>query len=462
MKKLPQPLPWYTLLGPAFVWAATAQGSGELIWWPYLVARYGEAFLCLLLPAALVQFFVNREVSKYTAITGKGIWSGFVGLGKWYAIPLFVLCFINFLWLGGYASSGGASLHEIFKWPFSDQRADSLFWSYVLIAVFTMGLVLSKVIYLFIERIMKVVTVITLGGLVVSAIIVVSPEALKSFLGGLFNPSLLGKGVDWTNFDYSQLITGLVFAGMGGFLNLMYSYWMKDKGVGMASFSQKLSGVTVKEEMAVEEDLMFDDSEENRLNFKKWTKYLNIDAGLAVALNAVTIMLTSLLAYVLLWPEKKYPEGWSITVAQSTFFEASFGVVGRIMFLVVAAAFLVDTWVSLVDGVSRQYADFMWNISHKAKKWPVKKWYYFWLIFQVLVTLITILIASPGVLLKLTGVVSVMAFVFYLPAIWYLNYIKLPSEYPAFVKSGWINQLALVATWLIYTGLAGWYLWRII
>lgn len=74
MKKLPQPLPWYTLLGPAFVWAATAQGSGELIWWPYLVARYGEAFLCLLLPAALVQFFVNREVSKYTAITGKGIW----------------------------------------------------------------------------------------------------------------------------------------------------------------------------------------------------------------------------------------------------------------------------------------------------------------------------------------------------------------------------------------------------
>ena len=45
---LPRLKPWWILLGPAFVWAATAQGSGELIWWPYLVARYGKAFLFLL------------------------------------------------------------------------------------------------------------------------------------------------------------------------------------------------------------------------------------------------------------------------------------------------------------------------------------------------------------------------------------------------------------------------------
>ncbi len=32
-------------LGPGIVWLALAQGSGELIWWPYIVARYGLAFL---------------------------------------------------------------------------------------------------------------------------------------------------------------------------------------------------------------------------------------------------------------------------------------------------------------------------------------------------------------------------------------------------------------------------------
>jgi Mn2+/Fe2+ NRAMP family transporter len=459
-------MPWWTLLGPAFVWAATAQGSGELIWWPYLVARYGEAFLFLLLPAALIQFFVNREIAKYTTITGQGIWKGFVSLGRWFAIPLFLLCFVNFLWLGGYASSGGSSLHEIFKWPFADQRTDSLFWSYVLIALFSTGIIFSKVIYNFIERIMKVVTVITLGGLIVSILIVVKGDSLINFVTALFNPTWLGKGVSWEGFDYSQLITGLVFAGMGGFLNLMYSYWMKDKGVGMANFSHKISGVTVKdkegEEETDDEVLKFEDNQQNQESFKKWMQYLNIDSGLAVALNAVTIILTSLLAYVLLWPKRSYPEGWSITVAQSSFFEASFGAIGKVMFLMVAAAFLVDTWVSLVDGVSRQYADFARSISQKARKWSTKKWYYFWLVFQIVVTVVTILMASPAVLLKLTGVVSMLAFVFYLPAIWYLNYIKLPSEYPSFVKSGWLSQLSLVGVWLIYTGLAGWYLWRII
>jgi len=75
MKKLPKMSGLLLMMGPAFVWAAIAQGSGELIWWPYFAAKYGAAFIGLLLPASLIQFFINREVSRYTAITGKGIWS---------------------------------------------------------------------------------------------------------------------------------------------------------------------------------------------------------------------------------------------------------------------------------------------------------------------------------------------------------------------------------------------------
>lgn len=32
---------WLVALGPGIVWMALAQGSGELIWWPYLIAKYG-------------------------------------------------------------------------------------------------------------------------------------------------------------------------------------------------------------------------------------------------------------------------------------------------------------------------------------------------------------------------------------------------------------------------------------
>src|SRR3972149_6726787 len=176
-KRLPVMPGLMLMMGPAFVWAAIAQGSGELIWWPYFAAKYGAAFIGLLLPASLIQFFVNREVSRYTAITGKGIWSGFLSLGRLFTYPLFLLCFINFLWLGGYASAGGTALFELSRFPigFSD-RAGTLFWAYVLMFGFSAIFIFSKIIYRSIENLMKVVTAVTIIGLVYSAL---QPSVLK-------------------------------------------------------------------------------------------------------------------------------------------------------------------------------------------------------------------------------------------------------------------------------------------
>ncbi|MBU1088391.1 Nramp family divalent metal transporter [Patescibacteria group bacterium] len=463
-KDLPRIGSLWVLLGPAFVWAATAQGSGELIWWPYLVARYGKAFLFLLLPMALLQFFVNKEISKFTAITGRGIWRGFLSVGKWYALPLFLLCFVNFLWFGAYATAGGSSLYEVLKWPVGiSLKAGSLLWAYVLVFVFSIALLLSKVIYKFIENVMKVVTVITITGLLLSVILVAKWVNVVDFVDALFNPLNLGAGVDWVNFDYSNLITALVFAGMGGFLNLMYSYWMKDKGVGMAKYSKKITGLFSKNDLFVEEGFRLENNEKNRKRWKGWMRYLNMDSSLAVGINALTIILTSFLSFVLLWPGRDYPEGWSITVAQSAFFESSFGSIGRVVFLVVAAAFLVDTWLALADGVSRQFADFTY--SWIGARWMMKNersWYYFWLVFLIVVSLVTMPLAEPGMLMKLIGVISMFAFVFYIPALWYLNYVKLPKKYPKFVKSGLVSQVMLWLVWGVYTALAGWYLYQIL
>jgi hypothetical protein len=52
-----KPLPTFPgylrLLGPGLIWMALAQGSGELIFWPYTLAKYGLAFLFLLAAACL-------------------------------------------------------------------------------------------------------------------------------------------------------------------------------------------------------------------------------------------------------------------------------------------------------------------------------------------------------------------------------------------------------------------------
>jgi len=59
-----------------------AQGSGELIWWTYLTARYGAVFVGLLLPAALMQYFVNQEIVRYTITTGETFFSGMARIAR--------------------------------------------------------------------------------------------------------------------------------------------------------------------------------------------------------------------------------------------------------------------------------------------------------------------------------------------------------------------------------------------
>lgn len=461
-KKLPKMPGLWAMLGPAFVWAAIAQGSGELIWWPYFAAKYGLALVGLLLPASLIQFFVNREVSRYTAITGKGIWSGFLSLNKFFVYPLFLLCFVNFLWLGGYASAGGTALFDLTGFPANvSLRTGTLFWAYGLMVGFSAIFLFSKVIYKNLENFMKVVSAVTVLGLIFSALQPDVRAAAGEFFTKFFNPASVTWPKTWEASDASNLVTAIAFAGMGGFLNLLYSYWMKDKGVGMSKYGQKISGLLVKNPPLqssgeAREDLMFEDSEENKKIWQGWLKFLNFDSFLAVFINALTAGLTTLLAFALLYPKGIFPTGWKITVVQAEFFESSLGHWGRILFLIVASAFMIDTWVGLVDGVARQFADVVVKVKSGGKSF--KFWYYLWLGFLILSSLVTILFAQPGALITIVGVISIFAFVFYIPALWYLNYVKLPKTYPSFVKPKKWENITLWGTWLFYLATAVGYL----
>lgn len=78
-------------LGPGVIFMALAQGSGELIWWPYIIAKYGLTFLFLLLPACLLQFPVIYEIGRYTTLTGESICQGFMRLNRYFALLLWIL-----------------------------------------------------------------------------------------------------------------------------------------------------------------------------------------------------------------------------------------------------------------------------------------------------------------------------------------------------------------------------------
>lgn len=305
---------------------------------------------------------------------------------------------------------------------------------------------------------MKLISVVTIFGLILAAL---QPEILRvvpQFLRSFTNPLSIRWPANWDWADSSYLVTAIAFAGMGGFLNLLYSYWMKDKGVGMAKYSPKISGLLVRPSaIGADGELKFEDSLVNQKRWRSWLAFLNLDSLLAVLINAFTAGLTTLLAFAILFPQGIFPSGWKIAVVQAEFFRSGFGAIGGIIFLLIASAFMIDTWLGLVDGVARQFADFTFQVK-KDKRKSFRFWYWLWLGFLVLTSLITVSLAQPGILITIVGVISIFAFVFYIPALWYLNYLKLPREYPRFIKPKKWESLTLFLTWFFYLAVAVSYL----
>jgi hypothetical protein len=450
---------WWAALGPGIVWMALAQGSGELIWWPYIVAKYGLTLLFLLVPACLLQFPISYEIGRYTLLTGESIFHGFIRLDRRLGILLWVLMTLSFLWFGAFASAGGTALAALTDFPAGwSQRGQTLFWGYASIFVFILAITLSGVVYSFIENFMKIVAVTTVAGMLWSCL---QPDVLAvvpSFLRGLAGP------VDawprpWDPKDATTLLTAITFAGLGGFWILFYSYWLRDKGAGMAAHAGRITGpLTGKAESVSCEGWLPQGHEDNAARWHAWRKFLKVDVLTGIAGNLFTTLMACLLAYALLFPKGLLPVDYEIAVVQSRFFEVSWGEIGRILFLVVAAAFLADTWLVTVDAVSRMQADIVHILFPGTRRWAARHLYYVFLALLTVVTCLTMLLDAPGPLILTSAVIGFAGTVIFPAALWRLNHRLLPRHTPPWARPSRRSAVLLGISFAAYSILAVAYL----
>lgn len=444
-------------LGPGVIFMALAQGSGELIWWPYIIAKYGLTFLFLLLPACLLQFPVTYEIGRYTLLTGESIFQGFIRLNRILAVLLWVLMMLSFLWFGAFAAAGGTSLAALTNLPSGwSPRGQTLFWAYLSMLLFLSAILLSKVIYRLVEGFMWGVALLTLVGLPWAS---AHPDALKmipSFLKGLFIPQWPMPRA-WDPADATKLLTAITFAGLGGFWTLFYSYWIRDKGIGMAHYIGRITGpITGKPEVIPASGSV--PAEDGGLaHIARWRRFLFWDVSIGIGGNILTTLMTCLLAYALLFPKGLLPDHYELAVVQSRFFEVSWGWVGRMLFLVVAAAFLSDTWLATVDAVSRIHIDCLYGFFPRSRAIPVRSWYLFFLLLLTAVTSITVLLDEPGPLILLSAVIGFIGTVLFSVALIFLNHVYLPRHLPASARPGRVNLFFLCLSCLAYAILAAVY-----
>ncbi len=445
-------------LGPGVIFMALAQGSGELIWWPYIIAKYGLTFLFLLLPACLLQFPVIYEIGRYTVVTGESIFQGFFRLSRFFALSLWILMTLSFLWFGAFAAAGGTSLAALTGIPSGwSPRGQTLFWAYVSMFLFLSAILFSRVIYRMVEGFMWGVALLTLVGLLWASIHPDALAVLPSFLKGLFIPQWPMPRA-WDPADATKLLTAITFAGLGGFWTLFYSYWIRDKGVGMAHYMGRITGPITGKPEAIPASGFVPGEDEGLAHIPRWRRFLVWDIAIGVGGNILTTLMTCLLAYALLYPKGLLPEHYELAVVQSRFFEVSWGPIGRILFLVIAAAFLSDTWLATVDAVSRIHTDCVYSLFPKARSVPVRSWYLFFLLVLTAVTSVTILLDEPGPLILLSAVIGFIGTVIYSVALIFLNYLYLPRHLPRAARPGKLNLFFLCLSCVAYAILAGVYL----
>jgi hypothetical protein len=459
-KKAPlPPLPnMWRALGPGVVFMALAQGSGELIWWPYIIAKYGLSFLFLLLPACLLQFPVTYEIGRYTVLTGESIFQGFIRLHRSFAFFLWILMTLSFLWFGAFAAAGGTSLAALTHFPSGwSPRGQTLFWGYASMSVFVGAILLSKVIYQLVESFMWGVALLTVAGLLWACANEEVLGAFPAFAQALFVADL-SMPRPWDPADATKLLTAITFAGLGGFWTLFYSYWMRDKGAGMAFYMGRLTGpITGKAETMPASGFVPGD-DEGLAHVGRWRRYLFWDVGIGIGGNLLTTLMTCLLAYALLFPSGLLPQGYELAVVQSRFFEVSWGVVGKFIFLIVAAAFLSDTWLATADAVSRIHTDCLYAFFPKSQTVSPRAWYLIFLLLLTAVTAATMGFAEPGPLILLSAVIGFVGTVLFSVALIFLNHVHLPRHLPSAARPGRLNLVFLVLACVAYFGLAAAYL----
>jgi len=76
----------------------------------------------------------------------------------------------------------------------------------------------------------------------------------------------------------------------------------------------------------------------------------------------------------------------------------------------------------------------------------------------IFVTGLTMLVAQPSTLINIAGVISIFAFVLFIPLLWRLNYRLVPRSFPDFARPKKLTVIGLLISWLFYLAIAVWFL----
>ncbi len=445
IKDLPKAPHWTKALGVGVVVVGLAIGTGELILWPHLVAKYGLGLLWAALLGISFQYFINQEVARHALATGESFFTSSARVFKWFVPVWLFSAVILYIW-PGWAGAMGTTLTELFG------VGNYLIWAWLSLLLVLVLTFSGRVAYLILEKSLKVIVPIFFCLLVIASFLALKPHHLKEAFFGLINFGWLPQGI-----DVSILLGAIVFAGAGGLLNLCVSLWYRDKQAGMGKYVGRITNpISGKLEAVTSVGYTFEPTKENLSRWKRWFRFIKIDQGAIFwFLGLITLLLLSVNAYAVLTPLGLVPEGLNIAVVQAQIFGEHWGVFGFKLFLVMTFLMLFTVMWTVIDAFVRIVSDILYVNSRTGpfqkrlswvKRFSAHHLYYGLIVGFVVVSAMLLPFGQPLTLLTISAVLGGLTMAIYTPFLIYLNNTRLPKP----LRPGWLTNVIMVAASLFY------------
>src|SRR3989338_11622927 len=436
LQNLPQPPKFSKLLGPSFVLLGLGLGSGELILWPYLSAKYGLGLVWGMVIGITFQFFINMEIERYTLATGESV---FVGLSRKFGSlsPLwFILStFLPWMWPGIILSSAILLSSLI--------NVNSTFITVTLLLLIGLLLSISKIVYKTQEQFQKYLIILGVPFIFALCLIFVKPIHLNDLFRGL-----AGQGNGFfllpLTLPLFTFLGALAYSGAGGNLNLAQSFYIREKGYGMGKFMGRITSViTGKAEQWRLTGMTFAVNQANLGRFKRWWRVMNLEHGLIFwGAGLATILLIALLAYNTTSGLGKNSQGVNFVIAEAEMIGQRLAPGVGTVFLVIVGLFLFGTQLSVLDASSRILAENWLLLFPTLGEKRLRSLFYMFLWLQIGagVVNLAIRIRDPLLLLTIGAVLNAVAMLVHSGLTLWLNTTSLP---PA-LQPNWWRRGALV------------------
>ncbi len=461
IKEMPEPpktyFGWIKMVGPALIVSSLGISGYEAMTAPLMGLKSWHQALWIYLIGCTMVVILAYEIGRWTCSTGEDIFQAFARIRPkyfWMIIWFLIntLMWIWPVWMLGFA----AGFNKLF--PLGPQGP--IWWGIIGFTVVPILYAFSKYVYRVMELFFRLVMVVTTIATIICFFVLLYNYPIEALevASGAFSFGVIPAG-----FGISMIVGTLVQPG-GGTINLFYSLYLKEKGVGMAKYVGKVTGLIYAAEEIERVGYTFDTKDPKQIGrFKTWLKYVFWENF------AVNWILCMFFTYVYMYAayaviRGKPVSGWDIP----TLIADSLGKVVPAfywLFLFSVAFSLFDTQFGFFDAIGRVAAD-TFNLELGIRKLSYRGWYFLFIfiawILGVMVTYANI--ATPFIMWLILQVFLAAAAAIYLPLIVYVNNKYLQKEirpHPAISAIlliwGAVNLIATIAWILAYAKIIpGW------